>query len=129
MDVYQTEEEQIEAIKKWWQENGKAIVFGVVVGLSTIFGWRSWQTHVAQQAEAASGLYQQLLISVRDDKSDEAKTAAQKIIKDYDDTTYAVLARLMLAKFAIADKELDTAEEHLRTAMEKTNPKSPRTRL
>ena len=31
MDVYKTEEEQVEAIKKWWQENGKSIIAGVVI--------------------------------------------------------------------------------------------------
>ena len=88
MEVYKTEDEQIEAIKKWWQENGKAIVFGVVIGLSAIFGWRSWQTHIIQQTEAASGLYQQLVSAVREEKFDQGKTTANKIISDYDNTEH-----------------------------------------
>ena len=40
MDVYKTEEEQVEAIKKWWNENGKSIIVGIVVGITAIFGWR-----------------------------------------------------------------------------------------
>ena len=27
MDVYTSEEQQIEAIKKWWQKNAKAVLF------------------------------------------------------------------------------------------------------
>ena len=26
MSTYQTEEEQVEAIKKWWKENGKSVI-------------------------------------------------------------------------------------------------------
>ena len=49
MDVYKTEEEQVEAIKKWWQENGKSIIAGVVIGITAIFGWRAYDSHMAVQ--------------------------------------------------------------------------------
>lgn len=124
MDVYQTEEEQIEAIKKWWQENGKAVVFGVTVGLLAVFGWRGWQNHIIKQTDAVSALYQQLMVSVRNKKDDEGKTTAEKIVKEYGDTSYAVLAGMMLAKYAVADQELDKAAEYLRTAMEKSDQES-----
>jgi len=31
LDVYSTEEEQVEAIKKWWNENGKSIIAGIII--------------------------------------------------------------------------------------------------
>ena len=46
MDVYKTEEEQVEAIKKWWQENGMSIIAGVVIGITAIFGWRAYDNHM-----------------------------------------------------------------------------------
>ncbi len=65
MDVYKTEEEQVEAIKKWWQENGKSIIAGVVIGITAIFGWRAYDNHTAVQAEAASTLYEQMIGAAR----------------------------------------------------------------
>ena len=61
MDVYKTEDEQWEAVRQWWRENGMSAVFGIVLGLGAIFGWRWWQTHQIEQAEAASGIYQTAL--------------------------------------------------------------------
>jgi len=40
VDEFSTEDEQVEAIKKWWKENGTSLIVGVVLGLSVLFGWR-----------------------------------------------------------------------------------------
>ena len=48
MELYDSEEQQVEAIKDWWKENGKAVVLGVVVGLGGLFGWRYYQDSVVQ---------------------------------------------------------------------------------
>ncbi|MEW8396328.1 MAG: tetratricopeptide repeat protein, partial [Candidatus Thiodiazotropha sp.] len=40
MSEYQTEEEQVEAIKRWWKENGTSVIAGLVIGLGGIFGWQ-----------------------------------------------------------------------------------------
>ena len=36
MDTLTTEEQQIDAIKQWWKENGSSIVTGVVLGLAVL---------------------------------------------------------------------------------------------
>ena len=36
MDIYQTEDEQVEALKKWWEENGKSVIFGLCIGVVAI---------------------------------------------------------------------------------------------
>lgn len=38
----ETEEQQIEAAKKWWKENGSSIVTGLMLGLAVLFGYRYW---------------------------------------------------------------------------------------
>jgi len=59
--AYDTEEQQIEELKKWWKENGIRVALGVAIGLGLIFGWQQWQSHTEQQAQSASGSYQQVL--------------------------------------------------------------------
>ncbi len=61
VDVYRTEEEQLEALKKWWQTNGKAVIMGIGASLLLIVGWRAWQDHSRSTSEAASVAYQEVL--------------------------------------------------------------------
>jgi predicted negative regulator of RcsB-dependent stress response len=114
---YRTEEEQAEALKKWWNENGKFIIAGIVIGISAIFGWRGYNNHVAQQAEAASLLYEQMIIASREDDNENIGIYANRIIEDYKSSAYATFATLMLAKLAAEANNLDEAETHLRWVM------------
>jgi predicted negative regulator of RcsB-dependent stress response len=118
VDVYRTEEEQVEAIKAWWRENGRSAVFGVVLGLAAIFGWRGWQAWETARAEAASALYEEMLGAMRDGKPGEAGKAGEKLASEYAGTAYAVFARLTLAGLAVDAKDLAAAAEHLRKALE-----------
>ncbi len=114
MDEYRTEEEQAEAIKKWWGENGKSIVAGVVIGITAIFGLRAYNTHTAQQAEAASMLYEQMLVASRANDTENVSIYANRVIDDYKSSSYAIFATLMLAKIAAESGDLKQAETHLR---------------
>ena len=98
LDVYSTEEEQVEAIKKWWNENGKSIIAGIIIGITAIFGWRGYENHTAMQAKAASMLYEQLLVASRKNDADNMRRFANSIIADYGSSTYEVFSKLMLAK-------------------------------
>jgi len=98
MDVYQTEEEQVESLKKWWAENSRAIIFGVGLGLFAIFGWQSWKDQAQTHALEASDIYQQLANSVKEAEYDAALLLAAQIDETYGDTPYAGLAGLQTAK-------------------------------
>lgn len=120
MDVTRTEEEQIEALKKWWSENGWALVGGVVIGLGAIFGWRGWQNYQALQAEAASDIYVDLVIEMREQRFEPARKFAKQLIQDYDSTSYALFATLMLAKIETEAGNTEAAIKHLQTVMNET---------
>lgn len=53
MEIYSSEEQQVEAIKRFWQDYGKAIVGGVVLGLAALYGFRFYQADQREAAEAA----------------------------------------------------------------------------
>ena len=119
MDVYKSDNEQAETIRKWWDENGKSIVTGVILGLVAIFGWRAWQDYTRQQAESASELYQNVLEIINSDTAkDEARVISDKIIEDYGDTAYAVLVKLIDARLAVDANDYEAAVGHLRWALE-----------
>lgn len=118
MSEFRTEEEQAEALKKWWRENGKFIIAGIIIGLGAIFGWRGYNSHLVQQAEAASTLYEQMLVASRTNDSENVGVYANRIIEDYQSSSYGVFAHLMLAKLSAEANELDKAETHLRWILE-----------
>ena len=35
MTRFETEEQQVEAIKRWWKENGTAVIIGIVLAVSS----------------------------------------------------------------------------------------------
>ncbi len=121
MDVYKTEEEQVEAIKKWWNENGKSIIAGVVIGITAIFGWRAYDSHMVVQAEQASVLYEQMIVAARTNDEENVLVYANRIFDDYNASTYAVFASLMLGKVAAEAGELEQAETHFRWVLENSS--------
>lgn len=121
MDVTRTEEEQIEALKKWWSENGWAIVGGIVIGLAGVFGWRAWQAHQIAIAQQASDIYAQLIVNVRTDKNDQARTQAKKLLDEYPNTSYATFASLILGKLDVENNDLDSARQHLQWVIDNTD--------
>jgi len=130
-----TEEEQVEAMKKWWNENGKSLIITVVVVLAGYFGWNSYQENQRVQGEAAASIYQQLMSKATKplneqteaDKT-ELETVAAQLKAEYPDSLYAQFASLYLAKFAIEANNFDGAATEL-AALVETNNASPVTYL
>ena len=116
METYTTEEQEIEAVKQWWKENGMAIGLGIVIGLGGLFGWRGYQAHQIEQAVGASTVYEQLLVDVRTSETEQALANGQDILDNYADTEYAVLTALILAKLAHDENDLAQAKTHLQFA-------------
>lgn len=119
MESYRTDEEQIEELKKWWRENGQATVIGIALALAVVFGWQSWGRYQEGQAEKASVLYQQLLEADRSSEGSSAqmstaKHLASQLKDEFAGSTYAVFAAMFSAKYAVAEQQLDAAEEELR---------------
>ncbi len=112
-DNYVSEQEQLETIRKWWDENGKAILIGLALGLSALFGYRYWNQVEDTNAETASVNYQHFLQMVAAGPSDEARSTGQAILEGYPKSAYARLTALLLARLAVDDKKFDEAKKHL----------------
>ncbi len=57
MAEYETEEQQVEALKEWWKQNGLAIIGGAVLGIAALLGWRGWNMYQEKQATEASDIF------------------------------------------------------------------------
>jgi predicted negative regulator of RcsB-dependent stress response len=95
---YETDDEKVEAIKKWWKENGTSVVAGVVIGLAVVFGWRGWVEYRNSVGAQASASFEQLLASTSSGQTESATKQAELLNQDYDSTPYAALGSLVSAK-------------------------------
>ncbi|MCG5499790.1 YfgM family protein [Ectothiorhodospira lacustris] len=114
---YATDEERVEAIKRWWKENGTAVILGLVVGLGGIVGWRLWTGHVDSRAVEASEIYMAMVSAARQG-GEIAHNHGTTLMEGYRKTPYAALAALELARLAVERDDLVQAEGRLRWAME-----------
>lgn len=110
MEIYSTEEQQVEAIKSFWSKYGSAIIGGVVVGLASIYGWNWYQANQQAEQEAQSLAYQEATKNVSATNSESVQT----FIENEADSGYASLAALQLAKSFVESNELNKAATQLK---------------
>ena len=102
-----TEEEQIEALKRWWAENGMQTVLAVVLVIGGYFGWQFWGTHQQEQMTEASE--NSMDIVANQAPGENLDPSQQKAINDDADqlknnhagTGYAHFAAMLKAKVAV----------------------------
>ncbi|PJE79719.1 hypothetical protein CI610_01291 [invertebrate metagenome] len=114
---YQSDEEQVELLKRLWKEYGKPAVIGVMITLVAVFGYKAWQKNQYETAVAASQLYQNLLETVGEASgmtlTEEQHSTVNHVVvtlqKDYSNTLYAAFATLFRAQQQVRDNQLDAA--------------------
>lgn len=112
-----TDEEQVELLKKWWKENGTAVVVGVIIGLGAIIGFWNWTKYQETVSKNASAKYDDFVSALTDDKTD-ATAGYELLKKDFEGTSYAALAALRMAAEAYKQGDVNRAREHLQWAKE-----------
>lgn len=117
VEEYSTEEQQVEAIKKFWKDNGTAIILGAVIGLGGLWGWRYYNEQRIASQELASQQYEQAIAQLEQDDFDTAKS----FVSENPDNHYAVLAALQLAQQAVRQGNLDEAASQLKLAADKAD--------
>ena len=108
-----TDEEQVEKLKAWLKENGLSIVFGVVIGVGGLSGFRYWQHLQEVTAEQASHVYNEMIEALTSSDQGDVQEHAQQLIAEYSDTEYAQIARLAMARVHVENGALDQAEDYL----------------
>lgn len=122
MEIYDTEEAQVEALKAWWKENSRSVIVGVILGAAFVLGWNYWQSYKAEKANQASALYTQLLSFMDAGNKESAEKISEKIIQQHPETSYAVFSALMQAKLKVAAGDFAAAKSIL-LAQTKTGDK------
>lgn len=127
MTEYMTDEEQVERIKKWWSDNGGAVLAGLVIGIGGLAGWRFYTDYKTNQAAEASAHFSQMINALDSNQSDQAIEQANIVLADYSSTPYADLAQLALAKAYVSSEKYDDAAQTLEKFIAETSEPSLQT--
>ncbi|ORM69520.1 hypothetical protein HA48_19130 [Pantoea wallisii] len=118
MEVYSNENEQVDALRSFFANNGKALAVGVIAGIVALGGWRFWSSHQESTDKAASAQYQQLTSAMQADKPQTLEAVANFVSEN--SNTYGALASLDLAKQYVAANQLDKAITLLQNGLKDT---------
>jgi Uncharacterized protein conserved in bacteria len=127
--LYGSDEEQLEALKNWWKENGTSLLMSVALALVAFFGVRQWQSSQEAAAGVASDLYQQLselaigTISapLTDEQLQQADAVYQRLKSDFDSSIYTRYAALAMAKFLVDKGDEQRAAQELQWILDNPN--------
>ena len=123
MEIYDSEEQQVEAIKQWLRKNGLPVLLTLAISIAGVMGWKSWTNAKNEQQEAASAIYQDMMdalvlvkntpTSGTDKQITTLQHLANQLIEEYPRLQYAHFAALTLAKVAVEKGDLTGAEKQL----------------
>jgi len=119
MEEFESEDQQIEAIKKWWKENGASLLLGLGIGVGALLGWREYLAYQTSHSAEASDLYQIVQAQVVNNSTNDIDINKADILRnDYADTPYAALASMAQAKYEYEKGDAESAIMYLRWASE-----------
>lgn len=117
------EEEQIEALKRWWSDYGKTVVAALAAGLAVFFGWNYYQDNQTERAQERSLAFEQLVVSATAGEGEltpQEIEQLQPLANELADSEglYGDFASLYLAKFAVAQEDFESAQQHLQAVID-----------
>lgn len=121
MSVYMTEDEQLEAIKKWWKRHGNLVTGAISIALLCVAGYRYMHWHHEKITQQASSAYEQMMVSLSHHDNKSVRSYANQLVKDYKATVYADAAHMTLAKIYISKNKPDDAKASLMQVVNNTH--------
>lgn len=112
------EQEQVEALKAWWKENGKWVTGALVIGLLGFAGMQFWKSHQAGQAAEAAKLYAEVVKQTASNDAKRIGDAADALASRYGSSAYAPRAQLLAAQASLQAKDVAHAKVQLQWVVE-----------
>lgn len=119
VDIYETEQEQIDALKRWWDDNGRSIIIGLVLGVCALLAWNGWQSYMQKRNESASLNYFKIVQAVENNKTEQSQNLVDELVEKYGGTHYASLAQMMGAKVDAENNNVENAIKRLQWVVAK----------
>ena len=126
MSSYAGDDEQLEALKRWWKENGSSLISGVLIVVVAWFGFGQFQQSRENSSAAASALYDQIsqlaLANLGGSIGEDDLLAAQawysELKNDHASSIYVRYAALFMAGFHVQQDQLERAAAELQWVLD-----------
>lgn len=109
-----SDEEQIEKIKTWWDENGTGLLIGIVIVVGSVIGWRWFDASRGESTERAALLFDTFVRAEGEARAD----IARQIDDEIPGTSYQTLSLFYRARAAHDEGDLESSEGLLRRALD-----------
>lgn len=126
MNIYMTEEEQVELLKKWWRNYGHYVWGGILAVVLSTVGYHWWQDRQNAIKVQASTAFESLMSKVAQNDVNGIKSQANYLKNNYSGTVYGSAGALLLAKEAVAGQKWKEAQKQLEWVVEKSTASSMR---
>ena len=107
------EQEQLDALKTWWKDNGTRLLSMLLIVAAIFAGWRGWQYYQHKQSGDAATLYQQFTLQLGSNDSRRINDAAAVLMDKYAASAYAARAALEAAQVNEQGKDAVRAKTQL----------------
>ena len=112
------EQEQLEGLKAWWNDNGNFVLGVVLIVVVVVGGWRGWHYYQAKQANEAATLFEQFSEQLASNDVKRINDAAAAVMDRYSGTIYAARAALTAAQVNEQSKAIPQAKIQLQWVLD-----------
>ena len=107
------EQEQLDALKAFWNKQGNLITWTLVIALGAIGAWNGWNYWQGDQAAKAGALFDELDRAAQAGDAERSGRVFSDLKERYPRTAYAQQAGLLAAKVQVAKGQTDAAKASL----------------
>jgi predicted negative regulator of RcsB-dependent stress response len=112
------EQEQVDALKSWWRENGKWVLAAVLMTLIGFAGVQFWKNHQAQQAGEAAKLFAEVMKQTQSNDPKRVNDAVAALVDKFGSNAYAPRAQLVAVETNLQAKDIARAKTQLQWVVE-----------
>ena len=113
----QQEQEQIDAFKTWWKDNGKWVLLALALAIGATVAVRGWYGYKGKQDVAAAALFADLGRQMQSNDPRRINDAATAMMDKYASSGYAPRAALLAAQVNIQSRDMERAKTQLQWAI------------
>ena len=113
MNIYISDDEKGENIKRWWDDNGIWVIFIIISLAGVILIGNYWSNHQKFRVENAANIYQQVTNAIAEGRERDAQDKHEILLSQFPSTPYAVFSSFEMVKLTL-DSDIESAKSHLR---------------
>jgi predicted negative regulator of RcsB-dependent stress response len=120
---YLNDDEQVQALTRWWNENATALIVGLVLVIAGVIGWRWYTDHTAAREEAASAAYRHYVELRGSPTASQADrdAALATLDTEFPKSGYRIFALFYRAHDAASVEDYEQASRWLEAALQEAD--------